>query len=49
MSSYETALSADAEVAHLVGEELNRQQTTLQLIASENFTHPPCSPRRARC
>jgi glycine hydroxymethyltransferase len=40
MSSYETALAADPEVAHLVGEELNRQQTTLQLIASENFTSP---------
>ena len=38
MSSYETALAADPEVAHLIGEELNRQQTTLQLIASENFT-----------
>ena len=40
MSSYETALAADPEVAHLLGEELNRQQTTLQLIASENFTSP---------
>jgi glycine hydroxymethyltransferase len=40
MSSYETALAADPEVAHLIGEELNRQQTTLQLIASENFTSP---------
>ena len=40
MSSYETALAADPEVAYLVGEELNRQQTTLQLIASENFTSP---------
>jgi glycine hydroxymethyltransferase len=40
MSSYETALAADPEVARLLGEELNRQQTTLQLIASENFTSP---------
>ena len=40
MSSYETALAADPEVAHLIGQELNRQQTTLQLIASENFTSP---------
>ena len=40
MSSYETALAADPEVAQLIGEELNRQQTTLQLIASENFTSP---------
>lgn len=40
MSSYETALATDPEVAHLIGEELNRQQTTLQLIASENFTSP---------
>ncbi len=40
MSSYETALSADPEVADLVAQELHRQQTTLQLIASENFTSP---------
>ena len=40
MSSYETALAADPEVANLIGQELNRQQTTLQLIASENFTSP---------
>jgi glycine hydroxymethyltransferase len=40
MSSYENALAADPEVARLLGEELNRQQTTLQLIASENFTSP---------
>ncbi len=40
MSSDETALDADPEVARLVGEELTRQQTTLQLIASENFTSP---------
>ena len=40
MSSYETALSSDPEVADLIGQELHRQQTTLQLIASENFTSP---------
>jgi glycine hydroxymethyltransferase len=40
MSSYETALGADPEVATLINEELGRQQTTLQLIASENFTSP---------
>jgi glycine hydroxymethyltransferase len=40
MSSYETALAADPEVATLLREELGRQQTTLQLIASENFTSP---------
>src|SRR5271155_3110479 len=40
MSSYEPALAADPEVARLLGEELNRQQTTLQLIASENFPSP---------
>ena len=40
MSSYESALSADPQVADLVRQELARQQTTLQLIASENFTSP---------
>src|SRR6516164_8744287 len=40
MSSYEDALAADAEVKDLIGQELDRQQTTLQLIASENFTSP---------
>ena len=40
MSRYEDALAADPEVADLIGQELNRQQTTLQLIASENFTSP---------
>jgi glycine hydroxymethyltransferase len=38
MSSFDTALAADPEVAGLIGRELNRQQTNLQLIASENFT-----------
>jgi glycine hydroxymethyltransferase len=40
MSSDESALAADPEVASLLGDELTRQQTTLQLIASENFTSP---------
>ena len=40
MSTDDTALRSDPEVAALVGEELDRQQTTLQLIASENFTSP---------
>ena len=40
MSSYDDALAADPEVNNLIGQELNRQQTTLQLIASENFTSP---------
>ncbi len=40
MSTYETALASDPEVATLIGKELERQQTTLQLIASENFTSP---------
>jgi glycine hydroxymethyltransferase len=40
MSSYDDALAADPEVKDLLGQELNRQQTTLQLIASENFTSP---------
>src|ERR1039458_2626394 len=34
------ALAGDPEVARLLHEELERQQTTLQLIASENFTSP---------
>jgi glycine hydroxymethyltransferase len=33
-------LEADPEVAGLVAEEYERQTTTLQLIASENFTSP---------
>jgi glycine hydroxymethyltransferase len=40
MSTYDTALAADPEVAGLIHQELERQQTTLQLIASENFTSP---------
>ncbi len=33
-------LSSDPEVAALLAEEIERQRTTLQLIASENFTSP---------
>jgi glycine hydroxymethyltransferase len=33
-------LEGDAEVANLLAEEAERQSTTLQLIASENFTSP---------
>jgi glycine hydroxymethyltransferase len=40
MSSYDSALAGDPEVARLIHQELERQQTTLQLIASENFTSP---------
>jgi glycine hydroxymethyltransferase len=40
MSTYDTALASDPEVAGLIHQELDRQQTTLQLIASENFTSP---------
>ncbi|HEY1830316.1 MAG TPA: serine hydroxymethyltransferase [Acidimicrobiales bacterium] len=40
MSSYETALASDPEVAGLIRAEFERQQHTLQLIASENFTSP---------
>jgi glycine hydroxymethyltransferase len=40
MSTYDTALASDSEVSRLIHLELERQQTTLQLIASENFTSP---------
>ena len=33
-------LGADPEVARLIGEEFDRQVSTIQLIASENFTSP---------
>src|ERR1700734_2516465 len=33
-------LSEDPEVAGLLADEMDRQSTTLQLIASENFTSP---------
>ena len=36
----QTIAAVDPEVADAVSRELHRQQTNLQLIASENFTHP---------
>ncbi len=49
MSNDDIALAADPELAALLAEELERQQTTLQLIASENFTSPAVSPPPAPC
>jgi glycine hydroxymethyltransferase len=40
MTSMDAALAADPEVADLIHQEEHRQQSTLQLIASENFTSP---------
>ena len=37
---FDSWLAGDPEVAALVGDEARRQATTLQLIASENFTSP---------
>jgi glycine hydroxymethyltransferase len=37
-SPFDEWLAGDPEVARLLGEEADRQATTLQLIASENFT-----------
>jgi glycine hydroxymethyltransferase len=39
-SPFDPWLEGDPEVARLLGEEAERQSTTLQLIASENFTSP---------
>jgi glycine hydroxymethyltransferase len=39
-SPFDDWLAGDPEVASLLGEEAERQSTTLQLIASENFTSP---------
>ena len=39
-SPFGSWLAGDPEIARLLDEELNRQRTTLQLIASENFTSP---------
>ena len=39
-SPFDDWLAGDPEVARLLGEEAERQSTTLQLIASENFTSP---------
>src|SRR5262245_28471825 len=41
MTDPHAALAAtDPEIAEIVGRELERQNTTIQLIASENFTSP---------
>ncbi len=37
---FDTWLGDDPEVSHILDEEIDRQSTTLQLIASENFTSP---------
>ena len=37
-SPFDDWLAGDPEVARLLGQEAERQSTTLQLIASENFT-----------
>jgi len=39
-SPFDEWLDGDPEVARLLGEEAERQSTTLQLIASENFASP---------
>ncbi len=39
-SPFDQWLAGDAEVLALLGDEAERQSTTLQLIASENFTSP---------
>jgi glycine hydroxymethyltransferase len=39
-SPFDRWLVEDPEVSHLLGQEAERQSTTLQLIASENFTSP---------
>ena len=36
----EQVRTTDNEIANLIDEELKRQQTTIELIASENFTSP---------
>lgn len=40
MMNLENIKKTDAEVAQYIEEELKRQQTTIELIASENFTSP---------
>src|ERR671910_3030904 len=35
---FTTLAATDPEIAEIVGRELERQNTTIQLIASENFT-----------
>lgn len=40
MMNLENIKKTDAEIAEYIEEELKRQQTTIELIASENFTSP---------
>src|SRR3981081_3034859 len=39
-SPFDRGVGGDPEVSRLLDEEMDRQSTTLQLIASENFTSP---------
>src|SRR5471032_2494113 len=39
-ADFEAMLASDPEVQKILSDELNRQRTTVQLIASENFTSP---------
>ena len=39
-SPFDDWMAGDPEVATLLGQEAERQSTTLQLIASENFASP---------
>ena len=39
-SPFDRWLTGDPEVSRLLSQEAERQSTTLQLIASENFTSP---------
>ena len=39
----------DPAVFEAIAAELSRQQTTLEMIASENFARSPSCRRRARC
>ena len=38
--AYDALLAADPTLADILRREVERQNTTLQLIASENFTSP---------
>ena len=39
-AAHATLLATDPQIADVIGRELERQNTTIQLIASENFTSP---------
>jgi len=47
-SHFDAWITNDDEVTSLLSQEWQRQTTTLQLIASENFASRPCSPRPVR-